>query len=117
MIRVGHPQPALDAAPNQLLVRHQHLPRRAVPPRAGRSHRLAHRPEQRVGELVLAAVAAQPDDLGRRHIAAHGLAVRPGQQGDRSQALTRQPQRQHLTDLTVVPFLDGISWWTPDTGR
>jgi hypothetical protein len=88
-------QPVDDEA----VVGDQQPPRPTVTVNAVGTHRLHHRTDELVSQLLLAASADQTPLDGRCHIATHGLAVESRQPLRRPDALATQPQPQHLSHL------------------
>ena len=88
-----------DPRRDLVVVGHEHSPRLAVAVGAVRAHRLDNQADEHIGQLLVAAVADQPQRHRRIHIAAHRLAVEADQPLRRPDALAGQPQPQHLSNL------------------
>ena len=81
------------------LPRHQHLPRGAVPGRAGRAHRPDHLPQQLITQLRLIPATGQARRLRRPDIPRSGLHIHARPPGRRALTRPGQPRPQDLHHL------------------
>src|SRR5215210_7213620 len=132
-----HPGQVLDHPASDVVVMgDQQPPRLAVAVAAVRTHRLDHHPNDRIGQLILTAVANNTECLDSGDVTADRLAVHLRQSFDRTDAFAGQPQPEHFSHFehTNLPerhsrLADpvgrerqpshpqrGRHWWTPTAG-
>jgi len=88
---------ASDPRGDLLLASEQPVPHGAVSVRPSRADRGDHRADQVIGQRLDTSIPAQALSLGRRDVAAGGLAVDPRPLGDLPKTGPFQPTAEHLT--------------------
>nr|WP_244606278.1 hypothetical protein [Mycobacterium attenuatum] len=101
---LDHRQVRADPFGDLIMVGAQQLPRRTVAIRSTRTHRLDHRADQLVGELIQITAPVQPRQYCRVRIVACGLAIHPSQHAHPAQAApaihTRNNSRTSTTETS-----------------